>query len=76
MARSWPSDQHKAARSKKLKFTRVPYKSLLQPQAKQLFARVELTPAGNTPAAFRQQVVTEFGFWKKFATRAGISEKL
>ena len=27
MARSWPRDQHNAARSKKLKLTRVPYKS-------------------------------------------------
>ncbi len=50
--------------------------ALLQPQAKELFAKVDLTPAGNTPTAFRQQVVTEFDFWKKFATHAGISEKL
>lgn len=50
--------------------------ALLQPQATRLFARVDLTPAGNTPAAFRKQVVTEFDFWKNFATRAGISEKL
>jgi len=50
--------------------------TLLQPQAKELFARVDLTPAGNTPEAFRQQVVTEFKFWKNFAKQAGISEKL
>ncbi len=50
--------------------------ALLQPRAKELFARVDLTPAGNTPTAFRQQVVTEFNFWKKFATHAGISERL
>ena len=50
--------------------------ALLQPKAKELFARVDLTPAGNSPAAFRQQVVTEFNFWKNFARHAGISEKL
>ncbi len=49
---------------------------LLQPQAKDLFAKVDLTPAGNTPATFKQQVVAEFDFWKSFARRAGISEKL
>jgi tripartite-type tricarboxylate transporter receptor subunit TctC len=49
---------------------------LLQPKAKELFARVDLTPAGNTPTAFRKQVVTEFDFWKNFARRAGISERL
>jgi tripartite-type tricarboxylate transporter receptor subunit TctC len=50
--------------------------ALLQPEAQRLFARVDLTPAGNTTAAFRQQVVTEFDFWKKFAAQAGISERL
>jgi tripartite-type tricarboxylate transporter receptor subunit TctC len=50
--------------------------ALLQPQAKELFARVDLTPAGNTATEFRQQVITEFDFWKKFATQAGISERL
>jgi tripartite-type tricarboxylate transporter receptor subunit TctC len=50
--------------------------ALLQPEAKQLFGRVDLTPAGNAPEAFKQQVVTEFDFWKNFATRAGISFKL
>lgn len=50
--------------------------ALAQPQAKELFARVDLTPAGNTSAAFRQQVVTEFDFWKTFARGAGISERL
>ena len=50
--------------------------ALLQPKAKELFSRVDLTPAGNSPAAFKQQVAAEFDFWKKFATRAGISEKL
>jgi len=50
--------------------------ALLQPEAKKLFARVDLTPAGNTAAAFRKQVVIEFDFWKTFATQAGISERL
>jgi tripartite-type tricarboxylate transporter receptor subunit TctC len=50
--------------------------TLLQPKAKELFARVDLTPAGNTPSAFRQQVVAEFDFWKNFAKHAGISENL
>ncbi len=51
-------------------------RAILLPKAKELFARVDLTPAGNTPAAFKQQVVTEFHFWKNFARQAGISEKL
>ena len=51
-------------------------RAILLPKAKELFARVDLTPAGNTPAAFKQQVGAEFHFWKDFAARAGISEKL
>jgi tripartite-type tricarboxylate transporter receptor subunit TctC len=50
--------------------------ALLQPKAKALFARVDLTPAGNTAAAFKKQVADEFHFWKNFAAHAGISEKL
>ncbi len=50
--------------------------ALLQPDAKKLFARVDLTPASNTPEAFKQQVATEFNFWKNFAAHGGISEKL
>lgn len=51
-------------------------RAILLPKAKELFARVDLTPAGNTAAAFKQQVADEFHFWKNFATQAGISEKL
>ena len=58
------------------KLNRSVNQALLLPKAKELFARVDLTPAGNSPAAFRQQVVAEFDFWKKFASHAGISEKL
>jgi len=58
------------------KLNRSVNQAVLLPKAKELFARVDLTPAGNTPAAFRQQVITEFRFWKDFAMKAGISEKL
>jgi len=50
--------------------------ALLLPQAKNLFGRVDLTPAGNTTSAFKRQVATEFDFWKGFASHAGISETL
>jgi tripartite-type tricarboxylate transporter receptor subunit TctC len=51
-------------------------RAILMPKAKELFARVDLTPDGNSPTAFKQQVATEFHFWKNFAAKAGISEKL
>ena len=49
---------------------------LVQPKTKELFSRVDLTPAGDTAKDFRQEVVHSLDFWKKVAKQAGISIKL
>jgi tripartite-type tricarboxylate transporter receptor subunit TctC len=51
-------------------------RALKQPKAKELFARVDLTPAGDATEIFRREVMDGLAFWSKVAKEAKISIKL